>query len=192
MTRGSRLAFALLALSAAGPAPGQDGPVLARPMGAPVRPNFGSFSFSTTFSSGGQLTEAHLGIGHLFAPPFSLEVEAAAGAVSYPLLGGGHRSTFSIGPDVLARWRFLRGEAGSLFADAGPGIRVFGSAFPDGGTRFDFTLEGGLGGALRLSDRFELAGGLRLFHVSNAALWGVKRNPGYNSAQVRLGLQYGL
>ena len=187
-------ALTILLCAAAAPAPsaqseGSERPAVRR---GPLDrgSSFAPLYLSGTIAGGEHLVEVHAGIGHFFFNHLSVEFDLVAGRVDYGRRRRAVARTWDAGGDLMGRWHFLRFEPGSIYLDAGTGIRVFGSEFPIGGTRFNFTLQAGAGVRVRLWEPLALIGGARWFHVSNASLWGRARNPAHNALQLYAGLQF--
>ena len=94
------------------------------------------------------------------------------------------------GLNMLLRWHFLSFDRWSIYADGGGGIIEFEDEFPSGGTHFNFTGRVGLGASIRLAHNLHLIGGARYLHISNAAIHGVERNPGFDSMEYYTGLMF--
>lgn len=65
----------------------------------------------------------------------------------------------------------------SLFVEGGPGLSYGNRAVPDGGTRFNFVAQSGVGTTIRVGLRSNVVSGLRWLHLSNNGMRGRRRNP---------------
>jgi hypothetical protein len=102
-----------------------------------------------------------------------------------------------IGPDAHAfglnlafRDHFLHAGPSTLFVDLAGGISQADHTVPPTGTYFNFTLQGGLGATYRIAEHVDLMLGVHLFHLSNAAIRGINRNPDLNAAQGYAGVLF--
>ena len=141
---------------------------------------------TTEGNKGLGLFEFHLGLGRVLVGGLSAGVEFSGGYATFA--SGTPSQTWSTGFDLVLRWHFLRSDWGSVFADAHGGVRAFGISFPRRGTQYDFAAQVGVGGTIRLFEGVNLMAGGGWFHVSNAALRGVYRNPGFNAIKFYGGL----
>jgi hypothetical protein len=94
-------------------------------------------------------------------------------------------NTYSL--DLSLRYHFLEVGRFTLFGDLIGGISQADKEVPPGGTYFNFTLQGGIGATYRVTDHLHLMGGVRIFHLSNAAIESINRNPDLNAGQIYLG-----
>jgi len=148
-----------------------------------------SYAYGSWTAAGGEhLNEVHVGLGRFLVDGLSVSLETVGGLLDFGRKAGPTAQTWAAGLDLVARWHPLRAAMGSLYVDAGTGLRLFGSPFPVGGTRFDFALRAGVGGTAYLARNVSLEAGVGWFHISNAALWGIARNPGHNAAWFQGGL----
>lgn len=92
------------------------------------------------------------------------------------------------GLDLTLRYHFLQYERFTAFGDLSGGIAQANHIVPPGGTYFNFTAKLGIGATWRLADQLYLVGGVNYFHLSNAAIRGINRNPDLNATQPYLGL----
>lgn len=187
------LAFALSLLTAAPPsqAPAAEKPSPAERV-LEKGSSFASLSASWTVSGGEHLAQGHAGFGYFLVKRFSLELDLVGGWADYGRKRGSTERTWLFGPDAFARYHVLRIGILSLYGDVGAGMRLFGSDFPVRGTRFNFTLQAGLGFQVMALGRFGIAAGARYFHISNSSLAGTDRNPGHNATQFYAGLVCGF
>jgi len=82
------------------------------------------------------------------------------------------------------------GRRGSIFADAGFGPVWADDRVPHDGTNLNFITRVGLGGTIALCDDLHWMLGVRYFHLSNARIDGVERNPGINGVECYTGLMW--
>jgi opacity protein-like surface antigen len=71
----------------------------------------------------------------------------------------------------------------------GGGIQyAAGTAFPAHGSRWNFTINVGLGVLIPLKPAVHLNTGIRYLHISNAGLWS--ENAGYDAFHLIIGIRY--
>lgn len=92
------------------------------------------------------------------------------------------------GLDLTLRYHFLQYDRFTAFGDLSGGIAQANHIVPPGGTYFNFTAKLGVGATWRLADQFYLVGCVNYFHLSNAAIRGINRNPDLNAVQPYLGV----
>ncbi len=138
---------------------------------------FGAAEFGVTDFLGGRV-----GVDWFVEERFSLGIQLD---LTQAWVGGGSR-TISVGVAPILRWHFLRGDAWTLYAEAGSGIVWNGAPIPTGGTRFDFTPQAALGGTLDLGGGTRLRAAVGWFHMSNART--SSSNPGLDALSVTVGL----
>ena len=78
----------------------------------------------------------------------------------------------------------------TFFIDGAFGPSYSSRETPAGGTHFNFISRFGLGATYRLDEHVHLMFGTRYWHMSNARIEGVDRNPNFNAAQVFVGLMW--
>jgi len=130
------------------------------------------------------LANVSAGYGYYFWDNIAFEIHGV-GYYAYddaPAIGGG--------ASILARWHFLNIGRFSLYGDVLGGIMQLDGNFPNGGTHFNFTYQGGPGMAIQLRDSLFLIGGARFEHVSNGFIDGRDRNPIFNSYGGYIGLMW--
>ena len=142
------------------------------------------YGSATVGSDQGEVYEAHVGVSWYFIDNLSINFGGFGGYVN----GDGDDNGSSLGMELLLRWHFLRRESGSLYLDGGSGIIWTEDPFPDGGTHQNFTPQTGIGTTARIDENLHLIGGVRWYHISNASKSGLDRNPGYNAAQLYVGV----
>ncbi|HTW95487.1 MAG TPA: acyloxyacyl hydrolase [Tepidisphaeraceae bacterium] len=115
------------------------------------------------------------GVGYYFTNRFALVADVP---VDYVGQNQG-ADTVAVGFTLLGRWHFLQDGKFSMYLDAGAGALLAGNRVPPGGTNFNFTPQAGLGATYELKDDLFLIGGVRVLHLSNAGIDGI-RNPSIN------------
>jgi len=131
----------------------------------------------------------HVGVGYHFLDGMSIGLELGGEALHMqdtPRATGGDTAGGAL--DLVLRWHFIRGDGWSIFADMGGGIMHAADSFPSEGTNFSFRAQAGLGGTIRITDDLYFIGGARWFHISNARIEGVERNPSFDSVQYYAGI----
>lgn len=78
----------------------------------------------------------------------------------------------------------------SIFADFNFGPVWSTEQVPADGTQFNFITRIGAGATARLTDDMHLMFGVRYFHLSNARIEGVERNPNINGIEGYVGLMW--
>ncbi|MEX0777300.1 MAG: acyloxyacyl hydrolase [Phycisphaeraceae bacterium] len=103
------------------------------------------------------------------------------------------------GFNLLGRWHFFQQRRFSLFFEGGAGIFQADVSVPDGprasrldGTHFNFTLHAGVGATCQLMSNVHLVAAFRYMHLSNAAIEGIRRNPGFDSIGGYVGVMFGF
>jgi len=81
------------------------------------------------------------------------------------------------GLDLVARWQFYERGRLSLYIDGGAGLLISDHNVPRGGTRVNFMPQVGIGATWMLDERTFLFGGARVWHLSNAGLFGAVATP---------------
>jgi opacity protein-like surface antigen len=92
------------------------------------------------------------------------------------------------GLSLLLRWHVLNRERFSLYIDGGGGLVRFDEEFPAQGTHNNFTARVGAGASYQVADDLHLIGGVRYFHLSNAARKGMDENPSLDAVELYLGV----
>jgi hypothetical protein len=118
-----------------------------------------------------QFAGGHVGVGYYFRDRLSINADVPIYRVKQdePGIAGGF--------DLLARWHFFERDRLSLYLDGGAGFLIADRQVPRGGTHFNFTPQIGIGATWLLDDHAYLYGGARIWHLSNAGMWGHERNP---------------
>ncbi len=156
---------------------------------APVT-EFGSEGSASWWMGG--TAAAEIGITHLafarggvdwfVATDFSIGLQADLGWAATEGKDGG----MLVGVAPILRWHFLHRERWTLFAELGVGAAWTTVPIPEGGTRFNFTPQAGLGATWALDDRWRLRAAIGWFHMSNARTGS--NNPGLDSVAVTIGI----
>jgi|GEM_PF-2170164 len=110
------------------------------------------------------------------------------GIRSYGIVGEGVK-TLGFGGYLWFTWHIIRGRRWTLSYDNGVGPNYFFRAFPDGGTRFNFTTQYGIVvghniGHHRLTLHFTN------IHISNAGILGPNRNPALDAYGIKIGWSF--
>jgi hypothetical protein len=98
--------------------------------------------------------------------------------------------TPAVGANLLLRARLLDAPRFTGYVEAGGGVFEAFEQVPDGGTRFNFTLLGGVGATAQLRDDLRLMAGARYWHLSNAFIEGQGRNPSQDGIELYVGLVF--
>ncbi len=96
----------------------------------------------------------------------------------------------AVGLQLLLRHHWIQFDKLSLFVDVGPGIFEGSTEVPHDGTTFNITFRSGPGLTYQLTDNVYLIGGVRYFHLSNAALEGREHNPSINGVEGYFGVMF--
>ncbi len=96
---------------------------------------------------------------------------------------------------LLFRWHFVARESWSIYFDAGAGMMLTTEGVPAtspqepaGGSKFNFTPQGGLGFTFAIDGQKRFFAGLRWYHVSNAQIFD--SNPGRDSIYFYAGASF--
>ncbi len=89
--------------------------------------------------------------------------------------------TVAIGGGPFVRWHLISYRRWSLYLEQGAGIIFIKSEFPPGGTKINFTPTYGLGMSLKLFPHIYFMVSIRHYHLSNGAIDGAVRNPGFDA-----------
>ncbi|HEY2589916.1 MAG TPA: acyloxyacyl hydrolase [Tepidisphaeraceae bacterium] len=146
----------------------------------------GSFAWEFYPYDHEKIAAGSVGVGYYLADNFAAALSVPVSHVRQPET---HDATM-VGLDLQLRYHFLQRDRVTLFADAIGGLAQADHPVPPGGTYFNFTLQLGLGATYRLADHAYFVGGLHFFHLSNAAIEGVDRNPDLNAVQPYLGVMF--
>ena len=109
------------------------------------------------------------------------------GARAYAVGGVGVR-TSGLGGYLWFRWHLINKDKFRVSYDNGVGPNYFLKAFPQGGTRFNFTTHYGLSFSIRNHDRWWSIT-FSNFHISNAEIKGRDRNPALDAIGVVFSFQ---
>ncbi len=140
----------------------------------------------------GGTAAAELGITHLafarggvdwfVATDFSIGLQADLGWAATEGKDGG----LLLGVAPILRWHFLHRECWTLFAELGVGAAWTTVEIPEGGTRFNFTPQAGLGVTWTIDDDWRLRAALGWYHMSNARTGN--NNPGLDAVAITIGI----
>ena len=102
-----------------------------------------------------------------------------------------------LGEDAVAlgiagtfRHHFWQHDVWTIFVDGAFGPSYSSRDTPQGGTHFNFISRIGLGATYQLEENLHLLFGARYWHMSNARIEGVDRNPNFNCVQAYIGLMW--
>jgi hypothetical protein len=112
-------------------------------------------------------------------------------------------NTLGVGISPLTKWYAFKNKKAAVFFQYGAGISISHKRFPFTGigryadtgrigTRINFTSHYSLGSEFYLNKKISLQTSLRHFHLSNGNIYGIKRNPSYDSNGFFITLIYGL
>jgi hypothetical protein len=165
----------------------------AAPTTQPIFPR-GSFTLNTTAAYARSLDKDEADIGsielggnYFIWDNFSLGAEIDAHCISQL---GDDAAAFSLVGTF--RHHLWQREAWTIFIDGAFGPSYSLRDTPQGGTHFNFLSRLGLGATYRLDEHMHLMFGARYWHLSNARIEGVERNPNFNAVQVFIGLIWQL
>jgi len=168
----------------------------ALPSAGPDRTPFraGSWALQSYFAgtvSGyqGNVYAMKVGAGYHFFDGFSLNAEAAGYYLDIDANNGDPDGEAGGGGlDLIVRYHFIREKDWSFYGDLGAGFIESSKSFPADGTNFNFTPQAGLGVTWRFMDQWRLMAGARWFHISNARMQGIERNPAFDALQLYAGV----
>jgi hypothetical protein len=127
----------------------------------------------------------NVGGGYYLLDRFALNAEVSGYRVDQP-----DNQANLIAGDLLLRWHFVQWERLTLFVDGGGGVSMADPEIPEFGTHFNFIGKGGLGATWRLSEKMDLIGGGRYFHLSNGNIHGRIENPSFDGVQFYAGVMF--
>jgi hypothetical protein len=129
-----------------------------------------------------RLAFARGGVDWFVANDFSIGVQADLGWAATEGKDGG----LLVGLAPIMRWHFLHRERWTVFAELGVGAAWTTVRIPEGGTRFNFTPQAGLGATWALDDDWRLRVALGWYHMSNARTGN--NNPGLDAVALTIGI----
>jgi hypothetical protein len=178
--------IALLILIAATPAPA------AAPTTQPMFPK-GAFTLSAASAytraldkDEADIGSAELGGNYYVWDNFSLGAEIDAYCISQP---GDDAGAFSL-EGTFRHHLWQHDDDWTIFLDGAFGPSYSLRDTPTGGTHFNFVTRLGVGATYRLDEHLHLMFGARYWHLSNARIEGMDRNPNFNGMQVFVGLMW--
>ena len=140
----------------------------------------------------GGTAAAELGITHLafarggvdwfVATDFSIGLQGDLGWAATEGKDGG----LLVGLAPIMRWHFLHRERWTVFAELGVGAAWTTVRIPEGGTRFNFTPQAGVGATWAMDDDWRLRIALGWYHMSNARTGN--NNPGLDAVAISVGI----
>lgn len=95
----------------------------------------------------------------------------------------------SLGTDFSIQWQAEMGWRVAPYIEAGGGVQyAFGTAFPADASRFQFTLNFGVGVLVPVRNGAALNGAVRYIHLSNAN--ALPKNSGYDALHLMFGVRW--
>lgn len=91
---------------------------------------------------------------------------------------------------IVLRHHLINAGPSSFFVDVAFAPFEASDRVPEGGTRFNFVTQTGVGVAHEVSGGWNLLLGVRFIHVSNAGLEGQDRNPSINGVSAYAGMMF--
>ncbi len=149
---------------------------------------FQTYGSVTLFNRAGEIYSGHLGFGYYALDGVSINLEAA-GHHFNASEGFGNNADMG-GLDLLIRWHLIDEEPLSVYVEGGAGILQGSNEVPPEGTRFNFSPQFGCGVTWLFAPGSRLMAGARWQHISNAAMHGEIKNPGYDGLMVYSGLVF--
>jgi opacity protein-like surface antigen len=147
---------------------------------------YGSFDFA---SNDGTISTANFGAGYHFYDAWSINFDIGGSYIDNMLDPG--KDAGGVVINCILRWHLWRHERWTVFADGSFGMSLYSQEFPTYGTNFNFVWQVGMGATYQLNPDLYLMGGMRWVHISNGDFFGgSETNPGYDGAQVWLGLMW--
>jgi hypothetical protein len=129
------------------------------------------------------VTSLSVGVGYFLIDDLSLGAEIS---VNRALQHGA--DPWMTGISAVLRHHLVRFDRYTLFATASFGPVWATDNVPPAGTDFNFITRVGLGVTAELRPDLHLLAGLRWFHLSNARMEGVERNPTVDGMEMNVGL----
>lgn len=99
-------------------------------------------------------------------------------------------SSTGVGLRPVIRHYMWRAAMYNIFLEVKGGVILMTPAFPYGGTQFNFTLTGGLGGDIYLTERAKLLITAKYNHLSNWNITGEFNNPSWDGIGLTCGLMW--
>ncbi len=180
----SRALLAIILLIASVPAAraesSADGPTFAE----------GEVTFNTTLgyvaaygSDDADIAAMYLGANYFIAERFSLGAELGGYGVGQP-----GDDAVGIGLSGIFRHHLFDWEQSTLFLEGSFGPVYISRSTPEAGTHFNFISRLGAGMTFEMDEGAHLMAGARWWHLSNAQIDGVDRNPTINGVEFYIGL----
>lgn len=94
------------------------------------------------------------------------------------------------GISLTLHHHLFRFDRYTIFGDVSFGPVESDEQVPHDGTQFNFITRTGIGATVRINEDLHLVGGVRYFHLSNARIEGVERNPSINGIEGYVGLMW--
>lgn len=165
-----------------------------QPVGSTSAPMFPQGSFTLNAAAGyarsldkdeADIGSFELGGNYFLWNNFSLGAEIDGYGISQ--LGD---DATAIGLEATFRHHFWQRDDWTFFIDGAFGPTYAMRETPQGGTHFNFVSRLGLGATFRLDEHLHLMFGARYWHLSNARIEGVDRNPNFNAIEGYVGLMW--
>jgi hypothetical protein len=86
------------------------------------------------------------------------------------------------------RWHFISNDSWSMFLEGGAGLLRTTENVPDGGSKFNFTPQAGLGMTFDIGNNNRWLLGVKWHHISNANTYAT--NPGRDSIMIWTGISF--
>jgi hypothetical protein len=94
------------------------------------------------------------------------------------------------GAGIILRTHVWSNQRLSIYGDIALGMLEADNRIPPSGTDFNFTMQSGVGTAIRLNQHTDFMVGIRYFHLSNARQHGPDRNPSLNGIEGYAGIMF--
>jgi hypothetical protein len=133
-----------------------------------------------------KLTTGSLGVGYYLKDNFAISLQVPGYWFEQPEASDATAG----GLNLSLRYHFYQVGRFSFYGDIIGGISQATRSVPPDGTHFNFTLQLGPGVTFRIADHLHLMGGVRPFHLSNAAIEGINHNPDLNAVEGYAGVMF--
>jgi hypothetical protein len=132
-----------------------------------------------------QLGFCTAGLNYYFADNWAFGVEFTGLGAAQP-----QDDIAAGGADILLRTHLWSNQRLSIYGDIALGMLEADNRIPPSGTDFNFTMQSGVGTAIRLNQHTDFMLGIRYFHLSNARQHGPDRNPSLNGIEGYAGIMF--
>ncbi len=130
---------------------------------------------------------ASVGASYHFVDNMSLGLEVSGYGISQP-----GPEAVAVAPGIVFRHHLFHTRRGSFFLDVTAAVVQASEQVPQGGTKFNFIEQAGMGITCDLRGNAHLLLGVRYLHLSNAQIEGDDRNPSINGVTAYVGLLFRL